>query len=245
MRLALVEGLSFARRLARRRVVVITLALDAVAVAWILATAPGESPHAALGAAQALGALTTLVLASGCIADDRAAGRLLLAATHPSPRSAIVLGRWLAVAAPSAAVTLVAATLIALAGPGLGRVSGFVLGAAAGCLHVAAFGALAVSLSTGAGATAQVLTLLGLLLIGLVPPDVLASLLAAPWLEPVTRAAWTGLPTPWALDRIQAWVTGVEGPHPALALALVAQPPVVLAAGARALARAELGARSL
>ena len=241
MRLALVEALTFARRLARRRVVVTTLALDALAALWLVAVSPVGSWRAAATAAQGLGMLTTLVLASGCVADDRAAGRLLLGATHPAPPWTWVVGRWLAVAAGASAVTLVATVLVTLAGPG--RAAGFGFGAAAACAHVAALAALAVALSTAAGATAQVLALLAVLVIGLVPPDALAGLLAAPWLEPAARAAWAALPAPWTLDRLQAWAAGLERPHPVLAVALLAQAPLALALGARAVARAELGSR--
>jgi hypothetical protein len=242
VRLALIEALTFARRLARRRVVVTTLALDAALALWLVAS-PVDSERAAATAAQGLGVLTALVLASGCIADDRVAGRLLLGATHPAPPSTWVLGRWLAVATGACAVTLAATVLITLAGPGFGRASAF--GAAVGCVHLAALAALAALLSTTAGATAQMLALLGVLLIGLVPPDVLAGMLAAPWLETVARVAWAALPTPWALDRLQAWAAGLEGPHLVLLLALLAQPPLALALGARTVARAELGARAL
>jgi len=242
--LALVEGMTFARRLARRRVVVATLALDALAILWLAVVTPVASWRAAASAAQGLGVLTTLVLASGCVADDRAAGRLLVGATHPAPRSAWILGRWLAVAAGGAAVTLVATALITIAGPGPGRGAAVALGVSAACVHVAALAALAVALSTVAGGTAQVLALLGVVVVGVIPPDVLAGLLAAPWLEGVARVAWAALPTPWALDRLQAWAAGVEGPHPVLALTLLAQAPLALTLGARAVARAELGERS-
>ena len=243
MRLVLVEALTFARRLARRRVVRVTLALDAAAVAWLVVAAPVGAVRAAAGAAQALGILTALVLSSGCVADDRAAGRLLLEATHPVPRSAWVLGRWLAVVAGAAGVTVAATGLIVLAGPGTGPLGGFLLGLAAAVIHLGAFAALAVALSVGAGGTEQVLALVALLTAGLVPPDVLAGMLGAPWLEPAARAGWTLLPTPWALDRVQAWAAGAEGAHPVVALALLAQAPLALAAGARAMERAELGAR--
>ncbi len=244
MSLVLIEALTFARRLARRRVVVTTLALCAAATGWCVVF-PVGSARGALDAAHGLGLLATLVLAAGCIGDDRAAGRLLLAATHPAPRSAWIVGRWLAVAAGAAAVTLPAAVAIALAGPGLGRPALFGLGLAAAAVHLAAFAALAVLLSAVAGVTEQVLALLALLVVGLIPPDVLAGLLGAPWHEPATRVAWTALPTPWALDRAQAWVLGRGDPQVVQALALVAQAPLALALGARALARAELGARAL
>jgi hypothetical protein len=245
VRLVLVEALTFARRLARRRLVAVVFALDAAALAWIALASPPGSVRAAFSAAHGLGALTALVLAAGCVADDRSAGRLVFGATHPAPRSAWVLGRWLAVGAPAACVTAVAAGVAALAGPGLGGEGALALGVVAAILHVAAFAALAVALSCAAGSTAQVLTLLGLLVIGLVPPEILGSMLAAAWIEPVTRVAWSLLPTPWALDRVQAWAAGAEGPHPVLALALLAQTPLWLAAGAREMARAELGARAL
>jgi len=245
VRLVLVEALTFARRLARRRLVAVVIALDAAVVAWIALVSPVGSLRAAFAAAQGLGALTTLVLSSGCVADDRSAARLVLAATHPERRSAWVLGRWLTVATAAACVTVGTVAVAAIGGPGLGRAGAFVLGAGAAALHVGVLAALAVALSCGAGSTEQVLALLGLLLFGLVPPEVVGTVLAAPWLEPVTRAAWSLLPTPWALDRVQAWAAGAEGAHPVLALALLTQTPLWLAAGARAVARAELGARGL
>jgi len=245
MRPVLVEALTFARRLARRRVVLVTLGLDAAAVAWLAVAAPVSAVRAAATAAQGLGILTALVLASGCVADDRAAGRLLLEATHPAPRSAWVLGRWLAVVAGAAGITVTATVLIVLAGPGPGRLGSFGLGLAAAVVHLGAFAALAVALSVGAGPTEQVLALLALLTAGLVPPEAVVGMLGAPWLEPAARAAWTVLPTPWALDRVQAWAAGAEGAHPALVVALLAQGPLARAAGALAMERAELGARRL
>ncbi len=244
MSLVLVEAHTFARRLARRRVVVTTLALCAAATAWLVVF-PVGSPHGALAAAHGLGLLATLVLASGCIGDDRAAARLLLAATHPAPRAVWVVGRWLAAAVGAVAVMLTAAVAIAFAGPGLGRPAAFALALAAAAVHLAAFAALAVLLSAVAGGTEQVLVLLVLLLAGLVPPDVLAGLLGAPWLEPAARLAWTALPTPWALEGVQAWVLGRGDPQVVPALALLAQAPLALVLGARAVARAELGARAL
>ena len=245
MRLVLVEALTFARRLARRRVVWVTLGLDAAAVAWLVVAAPAGAARAAAAAAHGLGIATALVLSSGCVADDRAAGRLLLEATHPAPRSAWVLGRWLTVFAGAAGVTVAATALTLLAGPGPRALGASCLGLAAAVVQLGAFAALAVALSVGAGATEQVLALLALLVAGLVPPDVLAGLLGAPWLEPAARAAWTALPTPWAVDRVQAWAAGAEGAHPVLALALFAQAPLALAAGVWAMGRAELGARPL
>ena len=245
MRLVLIEAATFARRLARRRIVAIVFGLDAAALAWVAFVSPPGSLRAAFGAAQALGALTTLVLASGCVGDDRTAGRLVLGATHPAPRSAWVLGRWLAIAAGAGGVTVVAAVVAMVAGPGLAGAWAFALGAMAAVLHVGAFAALAVALSCAGGSTEQVLMLLALLVVGVIPPEILGSMLAAAWLEPVARVAWSLLPTPWALDRLQAWVAGAEGPHPVLALALLAQTPLWLSTGSRAVARAELAARGL
>jgi len=242
VRLVLVEARTYALRLARRRLVAMTLALDAAALARLVA-APVGTVRAAFAAAEGLGALTTLVLAAGCVAADRAAGRLALGAAHPAPRSAWLLGRWLAVAAGAAGVTLAAALAAALAGPGLARPTGFALAAAAALVHAGAFAALAVALSCGAGETGQVLALLGLLACGLVAPGAVGAVVAGAWVEPVVRAAWTLLPAPWALDRVQGWALGTEGAHPVLALALLAQAPLWLALGGRALARAELGAR--
>jgi hypothetical protein len=245
MRLILVEALTFGRRLSRRRLVVTTLVLDAAALAWATLIAPVGSVRAGFAAAEGLGALTTLVLASGCVADDWSAGRLALGATHPAPRSAWILGRWLSVAVGAGAVTVLAAVALALAGPGLGPAARFALGALAALLHVAALAALAVALSCAAGGTGQVLVLLGVLLIGLVPPEVVAGMVAGAWAVPLTGVAWAILPTPWAPDRLQAWALGAEGSHPLLALALLAQTPLWLAVGARTIARAQLGARSL
>ncbi len=241
MSLVLVEAASFARRLARRRVVLAVLALDAGVVLWAAFVAPVESVRAALASAHGLGALATLVLASGCVADDREAARLALCATHPAPRSAWVAGRWLTVTAGAAAVTLVAALAAAAAGPGFSPAP-FALGVAAAVLHVAALAALAVAISCAAGATAQVLVLLALLVVGFLPPEVVSQALAG-WTSPLCRIAWALLPTPWALDRLQGWALALEPPSSLLALALVAQPPFWLLAGSRALRRAELGAR--
>jgi hypothetical protein len=241
----LVEALTFARRLARRRIVLTVLALDAATLVWMAFVSPVPSVRAACAAAQGLSVLTTLVLASGCVADDRSAARLIFGATHPTPCAAWILGRWLAVAAGAAAVTVLTVVVAALTGPGLGPLTPFAFAVAAAVLHVGALAALAVALSCGAGGTGQVLALLGLLVIGLMPPEVVAGALHAAWVEPVTRVAWAVLPAPWALDRLQAWAMGAEGPHPLLALALLAQTPLWLAAGARAIAHAELGARSL
>ncbi len=241
MRLVLVEAAAFARRLARRRLVIVTLALDAGVLVWAAFVAPVESVRAALASAHGLGALTTLVLASGCVADDRESGRLALCATHPAPRASWVAGRWLAVTAGAGAVTVASAVAIAAAGPGLGP-SGFALGTLSAVLHVAALAALAVAISCAAGATAQVLVLLALLVVGFLPPEVVSQALAA-WTAPLCGAAWALLPTPWALDRLQGWALALEPPSPLLALALVAQPPFWLLAGSRALRRAERGAR--
>ncbi len=235
---ALVEAATFARRLARRRVVRTTLALSAGVLIWGVLVSPVASARSALAAAQGLGALTTLVLASGCIADDRSAGRLAVCATHPVPRRAWVVGRWLAVAGGAGLVTVVSAPAMALAGPGLGSPR-FALAVAAAVAHVAAMAALAVALSCAAGGTAQVLVLLGVLVVGFVPPEVAAAG-GAEWVAQLSRGLWTVLPTPWALDRVQGWVLALEAPAPLIAVALFAQPAPWLAAGARALHRAEL-----
>ena len=244
MRLVLVEARIFAMRLARRRLVWVALALDTAAVAWLVVS-PAGSPRAAFAAAHGLGVLTVLVLGSGCVADDLSAGRLIPGATHPVPRAAWILGRWLAVAMAAAAVTVVAGVVAVWAGPGAASSGSIALGAAASAAHVGALAALAVMLSCGAGGTAQVLVLLGVLVIGLVPPAVVAGAFARAWLEPALRVAWAALPTPWALDRVQGWALGVEGAHPLLVVALAAQPAVWLAAGTRVLRQAELGARGL
>ncbi len=237
-----VEATTFARRLSRRRLVLATLGLDAALLLWAV-LAPPASARGALAAAEGLGVLTLLVLSSGCVADDRDAGRLVLPATHPAPRSAWVVGRWVAVAAGAGAVTAMAAEAMALAAPGLGSGPRFALGVACAVLNVAALSALAVALSCGAGPTGQVLVLLGLLLAGLVAPDVVGTMLGRPWVEPVVRAAWTVLPTGWALDRLERWALGIGAPHPFLALALLAQTPFWLLAAGRAVARAQPGTR--
>lgn len=244
MSLLLVEAASFARRLARRRLVRATLALEAGILAWIALVAPVDSARAALATAQALGALTVLVLASGCVADDRAAARLVLDATHPVPRACWVGGRWLAVFAAAAAVSAISGAVLLLSGPGLRPLGGLTLATVGASGHAAALAALAVALSCGAGSTPQVLTLLGVLLFGLVPPEIAAPALTADWATPLLRVVWALLPTPWALDRVQGWALALEGPVPLLALALLVQAPLFLAAGARSLLRAELGARS-
>ena len=109
--------------------------------------------------------------------------------------------------------------------------------------HVAALASIAVALSCAAGPTAQVLLLLGLWVAGAVPPEAAGDLAGAAWLAGLVRAAWTALPSTWALGRLLDWVLGAGAAAPAAALALALQPALWLGAGARRLARSELAAR--
>ncbi len=239
----LAEATSTFRRFARRRAVGVVVLLDVAAVAYGALVATPATPWSGLAAAAALGGLTTVVLASGLVADDRAAGRLALAATHPIHLGELVAGRWLAVAALSTAVATAGGAALALASGGSVARGPLALALGAAACHLAALGALALFLSCVAGATSQVLVLLAVLVAGIVPPALAAEALPWPWLRPAVPALWTIVPTPWALDRVQHWALGDEGAVPLLLAALLLQPPLFLAAGGRLLARAELGAR--
>ncbi len=245
MSLALVEAATTVRRLARRRAVLVVLLLDLAALLYGVLLAPSATAAGALASASALGAFTLLVLSAGIVADDRASGRLAIAATHPVSSGELVAGRWLAVVALSVAVaSIVGVPLTLAARGGAPGVAALACALAAAACHLAALGALALLLSCGVGPTPQVLTLLGVIVVGVVPPALAAD--ALPWaaLRPPFRALWLLLPAPWALDRLQAWALGLQAAAPLVLGALLVQTPLFLAAGSRALGRAELGARS-
>jgi len=238
----LVEAAVAARRLARRRVLPVTGALVALCLVYAAVVDPVASARGALSAASAVATLVLLIVSAGIVADDRERGRLAIAATHPAPVASWVVGRWLAVTAVAAAVLVAAsAVLLPVAGAPL-RAGGIALAEGAALAHLAALGALAVALSCAAGSTAQVLLLVAGCVVGAMPPDVVAQPLGRAWLGPV-RAVWTALPTEWAVDRLQAWCLAGGAPAPALALVLALQPALWLGAGARRLARADLGGR--
>lgn len=229
------------RRLVRRRTTLVVGGLALVLALYGALIAPAASSRAALSEAGALAALTVLVLAAGIVSDDRAAGRLALAYTHPAPRAAWVLGRWMAVAACGVAVLTVAAALL-VAGTGSCDAARTALAWGAGAVFTAALAALTVALSCRVGPTAQVLLVTALLVAGAMPPDVAAQqTLGAGWTA-IAGALWTLLPTPWALGRVHAWVWA-GGAVPLAAAALPVQVALWLWAGARALERAELGMR--
>ena len=239
MRPVLVETACTLRRLARRRTGAGALGLGAMLLAYAGAVRPVATAQGALSAASAVGAAVLLVISAGIVADDRERGRLALAATHPSPPAVWVVGRWLAAAGvASAAFAVAAAALLAVAGEAR-PVGGLALGAAASVLHLAALAALAVALSCGLGATAQVLLLLAVFALGAMPPDFVTAALGGA-ARAGARIAWAAVPTSWALGRLQAWSVAAGPPEPALALALVLQPVLWLGLGLRGLARAEL-----
>jgi hypothetical protein len=244
MTLLMVEAATTLRRLVRRRTVLAVCALDLGLLLYTAVVDRVGSARDALSAASALAALTVLVFAAGIVADDRAAGRLAVAGTHPAPRGLWVVGRWLAVFVTASAVLTVAAGVLLAAGGGQRVTSAVSLGWAAGLAYTAALAAVATALSCGVGSTVQTLTLVALLVVGAMPPEVALHALGGAWVE-VARGLWALCPTPWALGRLHAWSLAGAAPAPHIAVSLVAQTAIALAAGARALERAELGARSV
>jgi hypothetical protein len=239
-----VEAATTLRRLARRRV---ALAVGAVDLALLLYTAvldPVDSVRAALSAAAALAALTVLVLAAGIVADDRAAGRLAVAAAHPTRRAGWVVGRWLAVLGPAGAVGTLAAGLLLATAPARPAAFGILAGWAALLVYLAALAGLAVALSCAVGSTPQIFALLAVLVLGAVPPDIAVQGLGSAPVSSLARGVWTALPTPWTLGRLEEWAVSGGARAPLAAAALALQVAVWLAAGARSLSRAELAARS-
>lgn len=240
----LVEAANALRRLARRRVV---LAVGAVDALWLLVTVvqdPAESARAALAMGAVLASLTVIVLSAGIVADDRAAGRLAVAAAHPARQSHWVIGRWLAVFGAGVAVAAFAACVLLVAVPAPLDVPGIALGWAAEAVYVAALAGLAVALSCVVGSTPQIFALLAVLVLGALPPDAVVRGLGGAWITGLARGLWTLLPTPWSLGRLHGWAFGSGGSAPVTALMLVLQVALWLGAGARALGRAELAARS-
>jgi hypothetical protein len=240
----LVEAATALRRMTRRRVVLAVGALDLALLLYTAVMDPVDSARAAFSAATALAALTVVVLSAGIVADDRGAGRLAVASAHPARRADWVMGRWLAVAGPAAAVaTLAAGTLLATvpARPGAVAVA---LGWAAATAYLAALAGLAVALSCTVGSTPQIFALLAVLVLGAVPPDVVVHAIESAWIRGLARGVWTLLPTPWTLGRLHDWSLAGGPPAPAAAASLAVQAAGWLVVGARTLTRAELATRS-
>lgn len=243
MSVLLAEAACTLRRLARRRTAPATLAVAAALLGYAAVVSPVVTARDALSAAATIGAIVVLIAATGILGDDRVRGRLALAATHPSPPAVWVVGRWLAVTCVAAAVFAVAAVVLLAVARAPRPPAGVALGAAAALAHLAALAALAVALSCSLGATAQLLVLLAVLVLGAVPPEIAALALGRAG-EAVVRLAWAALPTSWALSRLHAWVLAAGPASPWLALALALQPALWLGAGARRLGAAELAART-
>lgn len=238
-----VEAATTARRLVRRRAVRVVAGLDFLLLLYTALADRPDSARAALSAAAALAALTVLVLAAGLVADDRAAGRLALAGTHPSPRAVWVVGRWLAVFMAAAAVFTVAGAVLIARGSEPCDPVRLAAGWGTGLAFTAALAALAIALSCRVGSTPQVLLLVAVLVLGAMPPEVVLHPLGGPW-STAARALWALLPTPWALRRLHAWELATGSPAPFVALSFPAQALLWLWVAGRALQRAELGARS-
>lgn len=234
------------RRMARRRSGAGALAAAAALLVFAGLVRPVATARDALSAATAIATVTLLVVTAGIVGDDVERGRLALAATHPAPPLAWVGGRWLAALAASAAVFAAAAAALLPVACGLRPPPGVVAGAAVSLLHLAALAALAVALSCRLGSTAQLLVLLALLVAGAVPPEIVG-LPAGPLAAAAARAAWSALPTSWALGELHRWAlggaAGSPAPQPLLALVLGLQPALWLAAGASRLGSAELAER--
>ena len=240
----LVEAACLVRRVARRRTLPATLALCALFLAYASWVNPVATARDALSAAAAIASVVVLVVSAGVVADDRERGRLALAATHPAPPAAWVVGRWLAVSGLAATVFGVATTVLLVVAAGPRNAGAVALAAAAALAHLAALAALAVALSCGVGSTAQLLLLVALWILGAVPPELVAQPLGGAWARGVARVLWTALPTSWTLSGLHGWALASGPPEPVLALVLVLQPALWLGAGARRLATAELAVRS-
>jgi len=240
----LMEAATTLRRLARRRVVLAVAALDLVLLLYTAILDPVDSARAALSAATALGALTVVVLSAGIVADDRASGRLAVAAAHPADRADWVMGRWLAVVALAAATAALAGGALLATAPARAGAVSVALGWAAGTVYLAALAGLAVALSCAVGSTSQIFTLLAVLALGAMPPDVAVHGFDSAWLRALARGLWTLLPTPWTLGRLHDWSLAGGAPAPLAAAALASQAAAWLVVGARTLRRAELATRS-
>jgi hypothetical protein len=233
------------QRVARRRAARGAALLDVALLGYAAVVRPVATARDAVSAASAVAALTVLVVAAGVIADDRERGRLALAATHPVPPGTWVAGRWLAVTSLAGAV-LVVASLVLLGVAGAWRPpAGVALALAASLAHFAALSAVAVGLSCRVGATAQVLALLAVLIVGAVPPDVAATSVPVAWAGAAAQLLWAALPTSWALGRLHAWSLAGGEPAPLVVAALALQTAAWLAAGTRDLGRAELAGRGV
>jgi hypothetical protein len=231
------------RRLTRRRSSAGALSLVVLLLVYAGAVRPVASARDALSAASAIATLVLLVLAAGIVADDRERGRLAMPATHPAPPASWTAGRWLALWL-AAAATLSASTVVLLAVTDDWRdLRGLALATAVAVAHLAALAALAVAVSCRVGATAQTLLLLGVIVAGAMPPELVELALPGTLTRSVMRALWGLLPTPWALGRLHTWLLAGGAPAPWLALALALQPPAWLAIAARSIGRAELPVR--
>jgi len=240
----LAEAATTLRRMTRRRVVLAVGALDLALLLYAALVDPVDSARAALSAAAALAALTVVVLSAGIVADDRAAGRLAVAAAHPARPADWVMGRWLAVFGPAAAAATLAAGALLVTAPTRPGALAVALGWAAGTAYLAALAALAVALSCAVGSTPQIFALLALLVLGAVPPDIVVHALEGAWVRGLARGLWTSLPTPWMLGRLHDWSLAGGQPAPLAAASLVVQSAGWLVLGARSLSRAEFAARS-
>lgn len=244
MSLVLAEAATALRRLTRRRVVLAVGVLDLALLLYTATLEPVDTARAALSAAGALAALTVVVLSAGIVADDRAAGRLAAAAAHPLPRATWVAGRWLAVLGPAVAVASLAGGALLATSPARPGAGAIALGGLALAGYLAALAGLAVALSCVLGSTSQIFTLLAVLVVGAVPPDIVVAGAASAWIRVPARGLWLLLPTPWALGALHDW--GLAGGPPASlpAASLAVQAAGWLVVGVRLLNRAELAARS-
>ena len=238
----LAEALCTLRRAVRRR----TAAGALVAAAGVLVYAgfvrPVASARDALSASAAVATLVLLVVTAGIVSDDVERGRLALAATHPVPAAVWVAGRWLAALAAAGAAFLASCVVLLLVVGGAMPAGRVAAGSGVAVLHLAALAALAVALSCRVGSTAQLLVLLALLVAGAMPPEIVGQAGGPPAVV-AARAAWTLLPTSWALDEVQAWALGAGAPRATLLLALALQPALWLAIGGSRLAGAQLAER--
>jgi hypothetical protein len=244
MRPLVAEAATTLRRMTRRRATLAVAALDLALLLYTVVLDPADTARSALSVAAALAALTVVVLAAGIVADDRAAGRLAVAAAHPARRADWVMGRWLGVFGPAAAVATLAGGVLLAAATARTDAAGMALGWAATMVYLAALAGVAVALSCAVGATTQIFALLAVLVVGAVPPDVAVPAVASVWVRALARGLWSVVPTPWMLGRLHDWSLAGGEPAPLVAVALAAQAAGWLLAGARSLGRAELAAGS-
>jgi hypothetical protein len=241
----LAEAATTLQRLTRRRVVLAVGAVDLALLLYTTVLDPTDSPRAALAASAVLAALAVVVLSAGIVADDRAAGRLAVAAAHPARRADWVTGRWLAVVVAAGAAATMAAGLLLATTPVRPGALGILAGWAVLIAYLAALAGLAVALSCAMGSTPQIFALLAVLVLGAVPPDVAVHALGSGAIHVLARGLWAALPTPWTLGRLEEWALAGGAPAPLAAAALAIQVAVWPAMGARALGRAELASRGV